>query len=97
MSCDCDSLEYEGEFCDTRHVKARGPYRCCECKEPIQPGERYSYSRGLFDGDFITSRTCLTCAVIRDAECPCMEHGGLWSFIHDMHCLGEDAFCICPS
>lgn len=45
--------------------KARKPHCCCECNGTIQPGERYSFFEGLWDGRFSNYRTCLDCEELR--------------------------------
>lgn len=44
---------------------AKRAHRCCECREPINPGERYQHVRGLWDGDWLTFKTCAECVDTR--------------------------------
>lgn len=44
---------------------AKKPHRCCECGETIKPGERYQQVRGLWDGAWITFKTCAECVDTR--------------------------------
>ncbi len=64
MDCYCD----EGELpsvSTTAWRKARKAHRCCECKDPILPGERYEYTTCLCDGRWETYRTCEDCVDTR--------------------------------
>jgi hypothetical protein len=57
------------EFCTvlSRSLpKARKPHKCHECKELIEPGERYERVSTLYDGNFDEHKTCLGCISIRD-------------------------------
>jgi hypothetical protein len=40
---------------------ARKRHQCCECAEPIQPGERYHYDAVVFEGEFYAYKTCAFC------------------------------------
>jgi hypothetical protein len=48
------------------HPVARKNYQCAECYEPIPKGSKHEADSGLWDGEFSTTRTCLSCAEIRD-------------------------------
>ena len=41
------------DFNEQRIVTARKVHNCEFCKKQIQPGERYSYESGAFEGDFL--------------------------------------------
>jgi hypothetical protein len=43
--------------------RARIPHLCGECRRTIVPGERYVYSKGLFDKRWSMHRTCQHCEV----------------------------------
>jgi len=62
-----------------RVVRARKPHVCCECREPIVPGQRYELVKGCWEGDWSSHKTCLPCVAIRDQYC-CdgYVYGGLW-------------------
>ena len=46
---------------------ARKHHRCCECREPIQPGEQYQLIEGIWDEDcWARFKTCAECADMRD-------------------------------
>lgn len=42
--------------------KAMKEYRCCECHEPISPGQRYERIFCVQDGEVQTFKTCEFCA-----------------------------------
>jgi len=71
MKCDCsiDFGDYP-EFYREEYPKARKTYRCCECGENIEPGQKYHKVVGKWDGDFEIYRTCMTCYHIRKDYCP---------------------------
>lgn len=47
-------------------VSARKEYACTECDEPIRPGDKHERIKGLWDGEWSTYRTCLSCVEIRN-------------------------------
>lgn len=58
--------------------KARKKHTCDLCGLTINPGERYHYFSGKYDGDFISSKTCIFCEKIIDAYCD-WQGEGEWS------------------
>lgn len=44
---------------------ARKRHRCGECREWIEPGEKYERISTLFDGEFDEHKTCMGCVSIR--------------------------------
>lgn len=63
--CVCDPVEPDG-FCQVWIPKTRRasrPYKCCECGEPIKPGELYEHLFTKYEDDIGTHRTCMFCAV----------------------------------
>jgi hypothetical protein len=59
LSCDCD---FDGpEFLAQDDRTCRKACKCSECRRVITPGERYTYIRGKWDGDFAVYRTCQHC------------------------------------
>lgn len=46
---------------------ARKEHRCCECLSVISPGEKYELVKGVWNGEFLTFKTCQICAIVRDA------------------------------
>lgn len=57
------------EVCGTLIVRARKPQKCCECSDPINPGDRYEVVSGKWDGEWSCFKTCLPCKEIREAFC----------------------------
>jgi len=89
----CCLTGYDGDPCDlydARTVTARKAYRCCECGDPIRPGERYERARWLFDGSWGTEATCSTCVTIRnDHDCgEGWTHGDLYEQLADCYGYG---------
>jgi len=79
MSCYCD-CGYDGdraEFMSEKIVCAKKSHTCCECFEPIEPGEKYERVDGKWDGHMDTYKTCLTCVRIRDDYCSSWIYGEL--------------------
>lgn len=78
MGCFCD---YEQPaFYEATERTARKRHRCCECGHDIQPGEKYEYVSGKWDGQLGSFHTCEACADLRDslsAGGGCFQHGGL--------------------
>lgn len=82
MSCDCE----RPSAWTRKERKARVRHRCCECDRFIEPGARYEYCSGVWDGRAFSYHTCIACSDARDlltqwAEsnhaCDCIEMGGL--------------------
>ena len=59
MGCSCDSTGAAFETTSIR--RARKQHRCCECGEPIEPGDTYQIVEGMWEGDFATFKTCERC------------------------------------
>ncbi len=91
QDCAC-SLDYgyHSEVYSRRWRTARKPNECCECGDPIKPGERYEYVWGKCEGDWYTAVTCETCVKIWDDFFPmCVRlHGGLAEEFQE--CYGFD-------
>jgi hypothetical protein len=91
INCDCSCDEGERVRCSRVTIRtARKPHQCCECGEPIVPGQRYEDATGIdCDGDAYGYSTCLTCKAIREHYCP---HGFIYSCLAEMirDCLGFD-------
>lgn len=45
--------------------KARKEHCCCECRQPIAPGQTYEHVFMILDGDRQTYKTCDLCVEIR--------------------------------
>ena len=54
-----------GDFNCTKYPTARKAHRCDECARVIQPGERYSRTAAIWEGDWFTNVACLHCAIAR--------------------------------
>jgi hypothetical protein len=74
MECTC-ALFGEGEepsVLRTTWYKARRAHQCCECQGVIQPGDRYEYVSGCWEGEWSHFSTCVGCAHMRDGlACGC--------------------------
>ena len=68
MDCACIHIDAEGSVdCQTtKMVKARTLHACHECKIVIHPGDTYELDKGLWEGAWYTSKTCLDCLSIRN-------------------------------
>lgn len=47
---------------------ARKEHKCCECPNPILPGQKYHLFKGCYEGKWERFKTCMECEDIR-AEC----------------------------
>ena len=76
----------------TRQTRtARKRWRCIECGDPIQPGERYEHVRGLWDRRYETYRTCEGCVDVRDAVlCGGYVYGELWETLSNADVVRRD-------
>jgi len=87
MQCDCsyETTDFEPwEFGTVKIRKAVKEHKCCECHDPILPGQEYEYASGRFEGDYLTFRTCKTCLQIRSDYCPRGHiYGGLAEAIRE--------------
>ena len=75
--CNCELPE----FSSTSIRTARKTHKCCECDRVVNPGDKYEYFTGKFDGGMFTYKTCLTCSQVRKwlarkIDC-CIEFEGL--------------------
>ena len=48
------------------HRKARKAHMCVECLGRIEPGEKYHYYHGIWDGIPSTSKICEDCEALRN-------------------------------
>lgn len=70
MLCDYDNWDYETpEFIREDIVVAHKEHKCCECRVPIKPKQKYQYAVMVCGGIFETFKTCLPCASIREEYC----------------------------
>lgn len=80
MECFCD---YDPpEAWSSKEQTARKEHRCEECNRSIQPGEKYEYVWGKWDGIVSVFKTCSRCLEIRrfvkaSVPCFCWAHGSL--------------------
>lgn len=83
-ACVCvDSYDHADVYV-AEMVKARKAHKCCECEDPIKPGDRYEYVRGLWDGYWSTFKTCQTCVAIRNDYFNCgFLHGSMWEDLRE--------------
>lgn len=74
----------EPEFISERIVTAKKKHCCHECGCIINPGEKYEYVAGVWDGDFDVWKTCLPCATIRKDFMECgWIYGELWQDLYE--------------
>lgn len=90
ISCDCsmdigDTAEFS---CDSFPI-AKKEHKCCECRESINPGQKYHKCVGKWYGKFETIKTCMACYLIREHYCP---HGYVFGELREAisDCLGFD-------
>lgn len=68
MSCSCIYVDTDtlAEFHSEKIQIARKQHKCCECGDIINPGEKYEYVCGCWEGDFSVYKTCEDCQNIRN-------------------------------
>lgn len=57
--CDLDAAGPQAFYQRVR--RARKEHCCCACGETIRPGDRYSVSSGIWDGEPDSFKHCLRC------------------------------------
>lgn len=66
MECYCEPMFDDADACCTvwnvTHPVARKHHICCECGEPILPGQKYERIFAVFEGTADTHKTCEFCA-----------------------------------
>jgi len=89
ISCLCLHYDQDGPSCAREETRtARKAHCCCECRQEIKLGQRYQYVRGLWDGYWMTFKTCLPCRQIRADFMSCgFVYGHLWDDLQ--YSLGE--------
>lgn len=60
--------EYPQAF-STKTRTARKAHKCCECGDDINPGDKYQYSSGIWDGEAASYKQCLICWDIIQKVC----------------------------
>ena len=90
--CYCDYEPFE--FYKATEPLARKRWTCCECGEPIEPGERYERAATKYEGQFECYQTCMPCTNIRRTFCA--PYRGLfetlWETLGTDYRTGEAAF-----
>jgi hypothetical protein len=81
--CDCSDFEAPAVYEDVVR-RARKRHRCGECRGLIEPGHHYWESRGLWDGQWSTYRTCGSCSVVGRNLVDC------YSFCALAECIEEE-------
>lgn len=80
------------EFYTATMPKARKRHKCDLCGKWILPGERYYYTSGKYEGEYITWKNCLTCENIARAYC---DHEGENEYTYEeVADYLEDTYCI---
>ena len=77
MSDDCEIPE----FYSYKEPVARKQHKCCECRSPIEKGEKHFFVSMKYEGDISTERqhlVCMSaCMAARDYQDECVYYGGL--------------------
>ncbi len=76
----------EAEFNSEKVRKARKQHVCGECWRFIEPGEKYIYGAGKFDGEMYSSKMCLHCKVAANwlsIRCHGYLYGGISEDVGD--------------
>ncbi len=90
IGCDCSvDIDEGAEVSLVKVITARKEHICCECHETIKAGQKYEQATLLFDGSWMTYKTCIPCQRIRDHYC---AHGFYFEMLRDQiqSCLGFD-------
>lgn len=75
--CELTDIESPSIYQETER-KARKPHVCYECGSQIFPGERYTVSKGLWEGVFEEYKRCLICQQLASKYTGCYCFGDLW-------------------
>lgn len=86
--CSCDWDAVYPDFYTVNYRKARKPHRCSECGIQINPGEKYRYITGKWDGTIGSFHTCNPCVdaaayMAEHSDCWCPNFGEMYQAIHD--------------
>ncbi len=87
-----DYCELPAFFSEQIGVRARKEHKCCECGEPITPGQLYDKFTGMWDGRIDTYRQHQKCHAacrfirdeLRDGEC--IPFGALFDWFAESWC-----------
>ncbi|MCB6610211.1 hypothetical protein V3C10_04215 [[Clostridium] symbiosum] len=84
------------DFNNQKIVIARKEHKCEFCKKLIQPGQKYSYETGVYDGDFYTRKLCPECFGMLNKFCKANGYGEFsWDWITEWL---QDLYCYsCPN
>lgn len=88
MSAECFCAYDQPAFYSARTVTAGKQHKCSECFRAIQPGERYEYAVGKWDGHFDCFKTCCRCLDLKQyvkahVPCFCWAHGNIIDDCYD--------------
>jgi hypothetical protein len=100
-SCVTGDFDEPCEFYQETERKAAKPHKCCECRQPIPRGAKYTRITGKYDGTFFSESTCRICdRIVKSLVRGGYALGTLWELIHETYCREDDSsdddFCICP-
>ena len=87
MECSCTiSIDYGGgsSCCKERIRTARKKHRCDECLKDINPGDKYEYVSGIWDGEPHSYKTCLDCKSVRDVFFDRWNYTQIWDDFYDV-------------
>jgi hypothetical protein len=84
--CDCSDFEKPDVFQQATR-RARKHHRCGECRGLIQAGGAYWETRGLWDGQWSTHKTCGACFVVAHSLLECFAFGELQECLNEEHNL----------
>ena len=92
--------EYPQAFA-TKERTARKQHKCCECFDEINPGDKYQYSSGIWDGEAASYKQCLNCWWIMQAVCAKIEYvddapgfGEIKDYIYNAQCMDYNGMTL---
>jgi len=59
---------------------ARKEHKCCECRRVIEPGSKYQYSSGIWDGSAHDFKQCINCSLVSNAAAAVSDEDELPEF-----------------
>lgn len=77
------------EFHTETHRVARKRHTCTECRGYVEPGDRYEYVTGLWEGDVSTHKTCAHCEAARDFYVNDLSSTEIRDAEYGAYCYGE--------
>lgn len=66
--------------------KARYAHTCCECKRCINPRDTYEHVSGLWEGEWMSFKTCVSCSKVRDALAAWLDEPIAFTELSDTIC-----------